>query len=217
MFRVLIIIGLFLLVFSDVSAQEKEKNVELEQKPAQINRNQMLPPGGPTKNRKSAKADSKKTAIPSGRRLISENRQKRKKIYWSAGEKLIYKVKGDKNTYKGEINKIVPGKLLVDSVEIKLSDIEMVRSKIFSQLKAKSKGIGRIVLGVPFLAVGTYVTVYSYESLDNESPTVVASALGMTLGTAINLYGLSLMKKGAELVFQTRTMKKDKGWVIKIR
>jgi len=39
----------------------------------------------------------------------------------------------------------------------------------------------------------------------------------MTLGTAINLYGLSLMKKGAELVFQTRTMKKDKGWVIKIR
>jgi len=210
---------LFLLIglsLSSVLFAQKEK--PKEEKTPVVNERQMLPPGAPAEKSKAPKKSKANRAMTNpGRKLMTQHRQKQRNHSWEEGDKLIYKVKDDKKKYKGRIDRIVPGKLLVDSVEIKLADITMVKANLFSQMKSKSKGMLQIGIGTPVVALGTFVIIYSYQSLDNESPTIVASALGMTLGAAIDLYGFSLMKKGAKSVFAGRKMAKDDGWIIKIR
>ena len=209
---------MLLLLFCPAMLVQAQKEKEMKTAEQQMNR-KMLPPGAPVQNKKKPKQGKvQRRPASTGRKLIAQQRQKSRSHTWEVGDKLIFKLKeeGEKKQ-KGKINRIVPGKLLVDSVEIKLADIQMVKANLFSQMKMKSKGLGQIGLGLPIVALGTYVIVFSYETIDNESPTVVASALGMTLGAAIDLYGLSLLKKGAKTVFAGRKMDKDKGWVIKIR
>lgn len=209
------LILVFLFMATSLLAQKgKEKKPQKQEMQQRV-----LPPGAPMQNKKPPKQGKiRRKPASSGRKLIAQHRQKNRSHTWEVGDKLIFKLKeeGEKKQ-KGEINRIVPGKLLVDSVEIKLADIQMVKANLFSQMKMKSKGLGQIGLGLPIVALGTYVIIFSYESIDNESPTVVASALGMTLGAAIDLYGLSLLKKGAKTVFAGRKMDKEKGWIIKIR
>lgn len=208
-----IVCVLFFAITENAFSQEKNKESQENFVPPQV-----APPGGPVKNRKAPKKSKIEEAnVPKGRSLIAEHRQKQRKHTWNEGEKLMYKLKDDPKLYKGVINRIVPGKFVVDSVEIKISDVEMLKARLFSLMKEKSKGYAQIGLSIPILAVGTYVIIFSFESIDNESPTVVASALGMTLGAAIDLYGMSVLKKGLKTAFAGRKMRTEKGWVIKIR
>lgn len=174
------------------------------------------PPSLAPSNRKSkpAKTSSKK---PAERKLYAENKRAKREVTFETGDWIKFKMKKKDDVIKGKIEKIVPGKIYIEEKEYLLRDMEHAIPKLFSQFGKRSKGFLKIGLGVPIVAAGGAIVYGSYEIMDPNSPIVIASAFGATIGAGVVLYGVSYWHKGAKILFASRKMHVSKGWRFRAR